>query len=1254
MNGTTRLLAVSVVMVMALAAAPAQSGGGTQNAGAALSTAVRQLGYKVEKMGEAPAPSADYWTEMQRMGQIPPNLARHPESGYSAVCVSGRGPTQLVINLILFDSAADAAERLHAIHRFRQERLRTQGKGWVGMKGEIRAGDFQSCPGYYSLLTDHSWAEDPDPPRFEYRYWVQGNVMAEFGALYRLSGGVYGVDAEAAVLQRALAGEGFQCGGGVPPPPAGPVVLALKAEAPGWLTADAALTAAALPSSITVTGTVRGADGSPIAGAQVRLPKYGAAATTDAQGAYRLAAADRGTAPFAARLDFTLRPADTPVTVELVVRECPLPAPGEVAVMVQARAADRRSLEDHLVRVSLEDADGREARYAFVSFGAEGARVAQGRLDARGAFSATMRITRPQDAAYAGLFAGRYDLKYIPWQLRIRAEILPRDPGSTKVLGAGRQTCPLRLAPLRVLDTLLLQAIEDGVLVGRRKTGLRVRLDSEIPFDLLGELPCDVKAFVDDGTTPAVTGRFTLKPFFTNPEIDALQNSANLVIPADAVLPGRHVVRLEITPVGGSEVNTTVHRLAETEWKTPRRLKVLFVPSPFYPAAPGTVRQFGEQAVRFLEQVFPVGAVAACFEDQPLLGPDAAPTLPVGRDPIMLEDAMGTDILLGWYNARHPSDPADFAVGVYPCGTHKTWGGDKIHGTSWGKNLILEYVLDRAVLNCDENTMNVSHEIGHCFARGDEYATDWEAFWGDFHTGKPIKVGNAFDGRTDTFFNPTTGRWINFMGEAGANAKEGTWVDTATCNALYASLEKFRVMAHRTSPDVRWIRGDARAGGQVKGGSAAFGDLLTSGSDSMEILVGSGADTIHRIFGSPGFGARVLSATRAEITSGSAIVDGGVTVAVGGVTFTPRGTRYAIHMADDGGVTVQVLRGAVEVTAAAGQERLAEGQARRVDPEGRIQPATAEDPAALTRRILGAAPAAGPAAPGAPAAGGPAGRPPRPNTGSSTTPPGEPVDRPPQLDGGAGMPSVPTPNVGRAAGTSPTDGQTPAPRPEPSVALSGRVLALGLDEATGVITRGEGPAGIRGILQGNPERVNARRGRGVSFDGRNDWILMDPDPALDVRGALTVMALARVPAAALDGDLYMMVWRGDEQGGKDPYALSIAGSQIVFRRDFPRTVQVAWPLADLAMDEYHVFCGVHRAEEGTLELWVDGARVAIGPAPKAVGYPTGTMRTLVGAMDNGKSQFFRGVVDEVRLYARALNADEIAAEAAALLGEPVR
>ncbi|HQK89319.1 MAG TPA: hypothetical protein PLU25_16980, partial [Acidobacteriota bacterium] len=125
MSGSIRLLAVSVMM--ALAVAPAQAGGGTQNAGAALSTAVRKLDYKVEKMGDNPAPTADYWSEMQRMGQIPPNLARHPESGYSAVCVSSRGPTQMVIGLSLFQTAADAEERLHAIHRFRQERLRAQG-----------------------------------------------------------------------------------------------------------------------------------------------------------------------------------------------------------------------------------------------------------------------------------------------------------------------------------------------------------------------------------------------------------------------------------------------------------------------------------------------------------------------------------------------------------------------------------------------------------------------------------------------------------------------------------------------------------------------------------------------------------------------------------------------------------------------------------------------------------------------------------------------------------------------------------------------------------------------------------------------------------------------------------------------------------------------------------------------------------------------------------------------------------------------
>ncbi|HOB51433.1 MAG TPA: hypothetical protein PK176_01535 [Acidobacteriota bacterium] len=1246
MNGTIRLLAVSMVMAMALAVAPTQTGGGTQNAGAALSTAVRHLGYKVEKMGDSPAPTADYWSEMQRMGQIPPNLARHTASGYSAVCVSSRGPTQVVIGLSLFHTAADAEERLHAIHRFRQERLRTQAKGWVGMKGEIRAGDFQGCPGYYSLLTDHSWTEDPDPPRFEYRYWVQGNVMAEFGALYRRSGGVYGVDDEAAVLHRELAGEGFRCGGAAPPPPAGPVALALKAEAPGWLSADAAVTADALPSSITVTGTVRGADGSPIAGARVRLPRYGAAATTDALGAYRLAAADRGERPFAAQQDFTLRPADSPVTVELAVAECPLPVPGDAAVTVQARAADGRSLEDHVIRVSLEDADGREARYAFVSFGADGARVAQGRLDARGAFRTSMRITRPQDAVYSGLFEGRYDLKHIPWQLRIRAEVLPRDPGSAKVLGAARQTCPLRLAPLRVLDTLLLQAIEDGVLVGRRKTGLRVRLDSEIPFDLLGELPCDVRAFVDASTTPAATGRFTLKPFFTNQEIDALQNSANLVIPADAVPPGRHVVRLEITPGGGTEVNTTEHRLAETEWKTPRRLNILFTPAPYNPAKPEAVRAIGQQAAKFLEVVFPVAEVTDCYLD------DAATVAAVQRVvdtygfySTMFDDFAMVDGIRQSFNLKHPDNPADFAVGVYPCGVY-AWFGENVHGAHsfW----------DRTVLNCDENSVNVAHEIGHAFAQGDEYAGLWESLKGETKIGKFIKTRNAFDGRTDTFFNPAIPYWINFMGEAGVNPNIGTWVDSTTYNAIYSALEKFRVLGPKPPPEVMWLKGGVQAGGRLNAGVAAFGDLLTSGSDPMEILVGLGADTIHRIFGSPRFGVRVHSATRAEITSGSAIVDGGVTVSAGNVTLTPQGTRYAVSVADDGSMTVQVLRGAVEVTAAAGQERLAEGQARRVDPAGRIQPATAEDPAELTRRILGAASAAGPAAPGAPTTGGLAGRPPRSDSGASAHPPGGPVARPPRPDGGAGVPSVPTPDTGRAAGTPPADAQTPAPRPEPSVALPGRVLALGLDEATGVITRGEGPAGIRGILQGNPERVNARRGRGVSFDGRNDWILMDPDPALDITGALTVMVLARVPAAALDADLYMMVWRGDEQGGKDPYALSIAGSQLVFRRDFPRTVQVAWPLADLATDEYHVFCGVHRAEEGTLELWVDGTRVAIAPAPKAVGYPTGGMRTLVGAMDNGKSQFFRGILDEVRLFARALNADEIAAETAALLGEPVR
>jgi hypothetical protein len=61
----------------------------------------------------------------------------------------------------------------------------------------------------------------------------------------------------------------------------------------------------------------------------------------------------------------------------------------------------------------------------------------------------------------------------------------------------------------------------------------------------------------------------------------------------------------------------------------------------------------------------------------------------------------------------------------------------------------------------------------------------------------------------------------------------------------------------------------------------------------------------------------------------------------------------------------------------------------------------------------------------------------------------------------------------------------------------------------------------------------------------------------------------------------------------------------------------------------------------TLRLYVDGAEVANKPAPGALVTSTGDLR--IGGSSAG-SQFFSGLIDEVRVFSRARTSAEIAAD----------
>ncbi len=70
---------------------------------------------------------------------------------------------------------------------------------------------------------------------------------------------------------------------------------------------------------------------------------------------------------------------------------------------------------------------------------------------------------------------------------------------------------------------------------------------------------------------------------------------------------------------------------------------------------------------------------------------------------------------------------------------------------------------------------------------------------------------------------------------------------------------------------------------------------------------------------------------------------------------------------------------------------------------------------------------------------------------------------------------------------------------------------------------------------------------------------------------------------------------------------------------------------------------VHVCGLGYHELRLNGEKVGEVSTPETVNYPTEKMWMIIGGVDTGTWQNFDGLIDEVRVYDRALSPAEIGA-----------
>jgi hypothetical protein len=199
------------------------------------------------------------------------------------------------------------------------------------------------------------------------------------------------------------------------------------------------------------------------------------------------------------------------------------------------------------------------------------------------------------------------------------------------------------------------------------------------------------------------------------------------------------------------------------------------------------------------------------------------------------------------------------------------------------------------------------------------------------------------------------------------------------------------------------------------------------------------------------------------------------------------------------------------------------------------------------------------------------------------------------------------------------------------------VASYGFEEAAGTTIADE--SGANDGVTGGATRTNTGRfGRALSFDGDDDIASVPDTAALDLTAGMTLEAWVR-PRGATG-------WRSaifKESAGGLAYAL-YANSET----DVP-SANIggdggARGTATLDPDKWAHLAATY--DGTTLKLLVNGAQVATRNLPDALGPGDGP---LTFGANNVWGERFRGLIDEVRVYGRALSAAEVASD----MGQPV-
>jgi fibronectin type 3 domain-containing protein len=213
-------------------------------------------------------------------------------------------------------------------------------------------------------------------------------------------------------------------------------------------------------------------------------------------------------------------------------------------------------------------------------------------------------------------------------------------------------------------------------------------------------------------------------------------------------------------------------------------------------------------------------------------------------------------------------------------------------------------------------------------------------------------------------------------------------------------------------------------------------------------------------------------------------------------------------------------------------------------------------------------------------------------------------------------------------------------------AVSSLTAGYSFNEGSGTSAADSSGHGITGSLQGATWTTSGRNGNALSFNGTSNYVDLGNPAALQITGSMTwsawIFATGNPPddgqIIAMSNDSTGWQFKTTPDTGVRTAAISISTSASSHTQRNSSTV--------LALNTWYHIAGVYNATARTLDIYVNGALVngsltGSSTIPAAQVLPSG-VNANIGRRSGGF--YFKGTIDDVRIYSTALTQAQIQAD----------